>query len=522
MASQNIILLKNVDKMMSKKPGPPVPPRPVVTMHHTMNSSIAAAQLAKSSSTTTVVGKVPPTPHGRTVIYKSPSFDAAATDAAGMHKPPPTPRSDDEEHGVVLQHPLRHSEHRQSFELGNAVKRDSFSPKVTTATTLLSYQSTTITTGTSTSSSIVHPTNNDEFSICPTTIKCNAIPSAQCAETRQALSSLPPAPPLRKPVAINAAIDISNPQNPSATSPAAYENIAIELHRSNRRPAETATSAPPAGRLGKGDPKPLDENECAAEEAKQISPVARPRMNAPQMQRRVLKPVNNVVEMQSKINAVGQGHAAEQETLATVETTKNLRNSTYKLVAEKLFTEIAINAQSGQAKLEHCIPVRTPSPPRSQITADRNQTGGTLNKDDQGAQTKSIDGTEKKVTFHEMLISELTGMHSTPTVPTTKPPPPPLTSVPSTEETSPAKEKRCRRYSSSGSADSASSPHGTQRMARIRTADWVEVGDNGKEVLLSSCQISLEDSGLEDEERLDDGSSGVGDSWDSVKDIEDR
>lgn len=69
---------------------------------------------------------------------------------------------------------------------------------------------------------------------------------------------------------------------------------------------------------------------------------------------------------------------------------------------------------------------------------------------------------------------------------------------------------------------SSSSPTGTQQRSRIRTSDWIEVGDNGKEVVLSSCQISLEDSGMEDEEKIDDASSGVGDSWDSVKDSEER
>ncbi|XP_053946727.1 uncharacterized protein LOC128855665 [Anastrepha ludens] len=76
--------------------------------------------------------------------------------------------------------------------------------------------------------------------------------------------------------------------------------------------------------------------------------------------------------------------------------------------------------------------------------------------------------------------------------------------------------KRCPSGCSSDS-----SPYGTERSARIRTSDWIEVGDNGKEVTMTSCHISLEDSGLEDEERLDEMSSlGVGDSWDSVKEAE--
>ncbi|XP_067619087.1 serine-rich adhesin for platelets [Eurosta solidaginis] len=79
-----------------------------------------------------------------------------------------------------------------------------------------------------------------------------------------------------------------------------------------------------------------------------------------------------------------------------------------------------------------------------------------------------------------------------------------------------APRKRCPSGCSSDS-----SPYGTERSARIRTSDWIEVGDNGKEVTMTSCHISLEDSGLEDEERLDEMSSlGVGDSWDSVKEAE--
>ncbi|CAD6993312.1 unnamed protein product [Ceratitis capitata] len=50
--------------------------------------------------------------------------------------------------------------------------------------------------------------------------------------------------------------------------------------------------------------------------------------------------------------------------------------------------------------------------------------------------------------------------------------------------------KRCPSGCSSDS-----SPYGTERSARIRTSDWIEVGDNGKEVTMTSCHISLEDSG---------------------------
>lgn len=77
------------------------------------------------------------------------------------------------------------------------------------------------------------------------------------------------------------------------------------------------------------------------------------------------------------------------------------------------------------------------------------------------------------------------------------------------------KTKRPRQRCPSG-CSTDSSPCGPESV-RIRTSDWIEVGENGKEEVMTSCHISLEDSGMEDEERPDDGSSGVGDSWDSVQ-----
>ncbi|XP_035778410.1 homeobox protein 5-like isoform X2 [Anopheles albimanus] len=167
---------------------------------------------------------------------------------------------------------------------------------------------------------------------------------------------------------------------------------------------------------------------------------------------------------------------------------------------------------------------------------------------------------EQKLAFHELLISELTAMREkqqqqhqqqqsypdsvSPTVrkasPTVELEHQPL--IPTTvltgsftagghgDDRSLDLEKVNRRQRcpserrSSGSETEATSPNGTAlRLPKIRTSDWIEVGDNGKQVVLSSCQISLEDSGLEDEEKLDDASSGVGDSWDSVKeDVESR
>lgn len=119
--------------------------------------------------------------------------------------------------------------------------------------------------------------------------------------------------------------------------------------------------------------------------------------------------------------------------------------------------------------------------------------------------TKTVDDKilEKKVVFSEMLISELTEMRKTPDY---------------TDRNRLSLKGLKSKYTRS-SPDI--SPDGTNR-SRIRNSDVIEVDDNGKKVY-SSCYISLEDSGLEDEEKLDDcSSSGVGDSWDSCKDVEER
>uniref|UniRef100_A0A2M4A9S1 Uncharacterized protein n=1 Tax=Anopheles triannulatus TaxID=58253 RepID=A0A2M4A9S1_9DIPT len=152
---------------------------------------------------------------------------------------------------------------------------------------------------------------------------------------------------------------------------------------------------------------------------------------------------------------------------------------------------------------------------------------------------------EQKLAFHELLISELTAMrekhqhqHQESVSPMERKTEPEHPLIPTTVVSgsfgghdSPVdlekvnRRQRCpSERRSSGSETEATSPNGTAiRLPKIRTSDWIEVGDNGKQVVLSSCQISLEDSGMEDEEKLDDASSGVGDSWDSVKeDVESR
>ncbi|KAG4081134.1 hypothetical protein HA402_011979 [Bradysia odoriphaga] len=208
--------------------------------------------------------------------------------------------------------------------------------------------------------------------------------------------------------------------------------------------------------------------------------------------------VDDLIEIRNEqAIALVERHIPDQfGTNSSLETSNNQKNlNCFGSVVEKLFTEIACveKTQGNQLKLEQCIPA--PSPLNANIN-DSNlfQTAKpTLQSDGVCDISEEKVTADKKVTFHEQLISELAEMHKV--------------------------EQPRTRYSSSCSNDS--SPNGTHR-SRIRTADWVEVGDNGKEVLLSSCQISLEDSGMEDEERLDEISSGVGDSWDSVNGVDDR
>lgn len=135
---------------------------------------------------------------------------------------------------------------------------------------------------------------------------------------------------------------------------------------------------------------------------------------------------------------------------------------------------------------------------------------------------------EKKSIFSEMLISEISEKRinsnnsGSPILQT----PPQSHSTPKSDASqspiSPQKQQQQKRERQISTSSNDISPQGTHRPPRIRTSDWIEVGDNGKEVVMTSCHISLEDSGLEDEEKLDDASSGVGDSWDSVKDAEER
>jgi hypothetical protein len=91
---------------------------------------------------------------------------------------------------------------------------------------------------------------------------------------------------------------------------------------------------------------------------------------------------------------------------------------------------------------------------------------------------------DRKVEFHEILISELSEM------------------------------RRENHRLSAAKSCSDLSPSGHKQVLNI-----IDIGRNGGDTYL----ISLEDSGVEDEEKPDDcSSSGVGDSWDSCKEMHNR
>ncbi|XP_062548416.1 uncharacterized protein LOC134213397 isoform X2 [Armigeres subalbatus] len=198
-------------------------------------------------------------------------------------------------------------------------------------------------------------------------------------------------------------------------------------------------------------------------------------------------------------------------------TTTVVTNGTSTIIEAR--NDALLTSRSSPEPIKHVIrtsSIRLPYRPEPEggehisPTNDRNAPTKLINPPSIDPKTIDSKLSEKKVAFHELLISELTAMRQASGA----------QDGAATAANAASRRQRCPPETRS-SADV--SPNGTaSRPARIRTADWIEVGDNGKEVVLSSCQISLEDSGLEDEEKLDDASSGVGDSWDSVKDAEER
>lgn len=500
--------------MLSKKPGPPVPPRPINTG--------AAHSLTKSQSTSTI--KMP-TPHERTVIYKSPSYDLKSKHV----------QEEDEENAKKnysnVNHDLLHKVTSSLPQPSLLLSSDNTSEKPEHSHLLMEDRRSSISC-----------TNNSN--IIPNLLAFN---NMKCNNNKTEI------------IILNSDLMNSNHTNNCKNS----LNVILNKNDKPQNSFDCTCNGV------------QDANNSRKLEIRENSSVAKLRPNAPIKKQQPKINNENLYLIESRPNNVIGGGDIENNqqekslSITTViettydstlrdhqqndtnrieiknsnlESKKMFKNAnSFSTIAEQLFTEIVINShltaeqkQYKTTKLEHCIPVRTPSPPTATnrlvvpLTAavdketsvvekitklpfpisagggdstSNNDISNTNDDDKDYIDKKNISFAEKKVTFHELLISELAEMHKDDSVVATP------------------KINRSRRYSSSCSTDS--SPNGTHR-SRIRTSDWVEVGDNGKEVLLTSCQISLEDSGLEDEERLDDMSSGVGDSWDSVKDNDDQ
>lgn len=471
--------------MLSKKPGPPVPPRPINTG--------AAHSLSKSQSTSTI--KMP-TPHGRTVIYKSPSYDL-------MKSKQQIAEDDDDDGKDAEQHESPPA--TTITRVTTPPRTPSFSP----ADDVVSGG------GGVGNNKIIIVNNNNVISVnnsgsgvggCDQN-ELNVILSESVGDNNShRLAIVHNASPVARPRQNAPSKKLQRPQPNNENHYDESRSIVVSAAANDENVKTT-----------------LIETEVKASitttASKDVVMVTALKDHQQLNQHTVID--NNTNNNNSAIyHSNGAADNANRIEIKTshLEMKNNLKNSTAvfsSTVAEKLFTEIVINSHLAeeqqqpisrpqyQTKLEHCIQVRTPSPPTP--TVYRSAPSPVSMVDTTAHGVDSNGAAEKKVTFHELLISELTEMHKDDTM--------------STMPVVRPKNNRSRRYSSSCSADS--SPNGTQR-SRIRTSDWVEVGDNGKEVLLTSCQISLEDSGLEDEERLDELSSGVGDSWDSVKDNDDR
>lgn len=115
---------------------------------------------------------------------------------------------------------------------------------------------------------------------------------------------------------------------------------------------------------------------------------------------------------------------------------------------------------------------------------------------------------DRKVVFHEMLISELSEMRR------------------AGNDTNKSNHHN-HRLSSAKSCSDLSPSGGNKQMTIIEMRDNVKITNRSNSNNSNSnttCLISLEDSGVEDEDKAADdcSSSGVGDSWDSAKEMQNR
>lgn len=597
--------------MMTKKPGPPVPPRPNIYVQQSPSNKI------NKSHSSSLSAAVLPMPHGRTVIYKSPSYDTSKK--THQHN-----IVDGDENDLLMYRCGNNTNNRKKIDDYNddddddhddgddnadgngcvdalqQVQQSTVNNKVTTPLASSTTSTTSLLTNGAATGTMSSPFSLPNSNVMPTIsddddTSRTSTNDAKCIANRTEIiivnNVLNGGGSTNNSDGINSAnvggVRLLNRTGSSSTNNmehiSATENIATAAHRVAIKQTNSPVAKPrqnaPSRKLRKSQENIITNqvstdqllpdkhvieissppttlvtnnqencnhhhhsNEMAAsafDTLSSISPSLIVKM-PPQSKSPAVIAITLDAQPSNETNVAKQIDRNHLE-ITNFELENNRRNTmmadivsmnnqkNYTNAAERLFTEIIIksavageqerNDTNYETKLEHCIQVRTPSPPgvNSSFGGGRMENVTAV---DVEAQTDgncvAAKVTPKKVSFHELLISELAAMHNN-----SRDSGGQLSVVvPSGVEHEPHLLPERKRIPSTGSTDS--SPNGT-RKARIRTADWVEVGDNGKEVLLSSCQISLEDSGLEDEERLDDvSSSGVGDSWDSVKDIEER
>uniref|UniRef100_A0A182JD15 Uncharacterized protein n=1 Tax=Anopheles atroparvus TaxID=41427 RepID=A0A182JD15_ANOAO len=544
---------------ISKKPGPPVPPRP--------SAAAVATALAKqrenSPSPTTLAGKSAPgmatlkPPHpGRTVVYKSPDFS----------------------------HPNKNPSHLSSF--GSAKQQPPNSPSSQRDTAPIRHDAASVDDG----DKIGQGRSNRSLLTSGVMYRstCSIVEINTSSSASSSVSTSPVATLQKQPE--------------QKSKPKALESlVTLPVARRRTRPGET----PPSGGPNGGAADVIIVNGTNGSSTISLSSGAGSLEEDARTGRRKLPGESVGIDFHDSGTERGDSSGSSASAGSTLERENNLRNLESSSAKSSHFTEIIIGsnqsstvvrsgskpnvaartlegagpgptgggiASSNSANVIRSssvrLPIGVPPPYRRPepeggeyvLPSSDNQgpvasagTGPVQGKPQPtttkatGLDPATLDSklSEKKFAFHELLISELTAMRQKQQQQEKEadekeqqeardPPQEGPLARKSTENSSPAlgvvdlakinRRQRCPSERRSSCSESDASPNGTSaRLPKIRTADWIEVGDNGTQVVLSSCQISLEDSGMEDEEKLDDASSGVGDSWDSVKEgVEER
>ncbi|KFB36674.1 hypothetical protein ZHAS_00003828 [Anopheles sinensis] len=554
---------------ISKKPGPPVPPRPSAAAVATAlakqreNSPSPTTLSGKSSAIASGMATLKPAHPGRTVVYKSPDFSSPGKNPAHMSPFGKMGSSNQLSNSPILQRETTANHHDtasgaegQIIDSGRstrsplAAERHVGVGKIPAAANGVMYRSTCSIVEINTSSS-----GSSSASTSP--VATLQKPAEQKSKSKVVESPLPVARRRTRPGETplqgegqngsGDVIIVNGTNGPSTISLSrgsledevggrkalSGESIGIEFHDSGTERGDSSGSSASAGSTleRENNLRNLEGNGKSSHFTEII-------IGSNQS--------STVVRSGSKPNVA----ARLVETPGSGSTSSNGTNV---IRSNSIRLPIAVPSYHRPEPEggEHVLPSSDNRAPASSVLGDPSSRPST-NTTTLDPATLDSKLSEKKFAFHELLISELTAMrqkqqkedeqkrtqkeqqeqhtHDQP-LEQQRSEQKSADNGESQENASPAvdlaKVNRRQRFPSerrSSCSESEASPNGTAaRMPKIRTADWIEVGDNGKQVVLSSCQISLEDSGMEDEEKLDDASSGVGDSWDSVKeDVEER